>query len=96
MAWSINSAGRTSSWAINILHFDYEVLMGYTVLDLPSQLATLDLLLDVDKIARPQAQARIHRPGNARHGKDGRGPWTPSSGGGRGGCWKSPNTAVTT
>ncbi len=33
----------------NILHFDYEVLMGYTVLDLPSQLATLDLLLDVDK-----------------------------------------------
>ena len=34
----------------NILHFDYEVLMGYTVLDLPSQLATLDLLLDVDKI----------------------------------------------
>jgi hypothetical protein len=33
----------------NILHFDYEVLMGYTALDLPSQLATLDLMLDVEK-----------------------------------------------
>ena len=33
----------------NILHFDYEVLMGYTVLDLPSQLATLDLMLDIEK-----------------------------------------------
>ena len=33
----------------NILHFDYEVLMGYTVLDLPSQLLTLDLMLDIEK-----------------------------------------------
>ena len=48
-AWSINSAARNLVVGYNILHFDYEVLMGYTVLDLPSQLATLDLLLDVDK-----------------------------------------------
>jgi hypothetical protein len=34
----------------NILHFDYEVLMGYTALDLPSQLATLDLMIDVEKV----------------------------------------------
>ena len=32
----------------NILHFDYEVLMGYTVLDLPSQLATLDMMIDIE------------------------------------------------
>ena len=51
----------------NILHFDYEVLMGYTVLDLPSQLATLDLMLDIEKARpRPPAQARIHRAGHAR------------------------------
>ena len=33
----------------NILHFDYEVLMGYTILDLKSQLVTFDLLLDLEK-----------------------------------------------
>lgn len=34
----------------NILHFDYRVLMGYTVLDLPHCLPTLDLMLDVEKV----------------------------------------------
>ena len=48
----------------NILHFDYEVLMGYTVLDLPSQLSTLDLILDVEKSLRAQAQAGSPRPGH--------------------------------
>jgi DEAD/DEAH box helicase domain-containing protein len=33
----------------NILGFDYEVLMGYTILDLPHHLPTLDLLLEVEK-----------------------------------------------
>ena len=33
----------------NVLHFDYEVLMGYTILDLKSQLVTFDLLLDLEK-----------------------------------------------
>jgi hypothetical protein len=33
----------------NILRFDYEVLMGYTVLDLPHHLSTLDLMLDVER-----------------------------------------------
>src|ERR1700736_6302598 len=33
----------------NIVNFDYEVLMGYTILDLPHQLATLDLLVEVEK-----------------------------------------------
>ncbi|TSA29210.1 MAG: helicase [Verrucomicrobiaceae bacterium] len=33
----------------NILRFDYEVLMAYTVLDLPDQLRTLDLLIDIEK-----------------------------------------------
>lgn len=33
----------------NVLRFDYEVLMGYTILDLPSYLPTLDMLVDVEK-----------------------------------------------
>ena len=33
----------------NILNFDYEVLMGYTILDLPHQLRTLDILTEVEK-----------------------------------------------
>jgi len=35
----------------NVIRFDYEVLMGYTVLSLPEQLRTLDLLLDIEKSA---------------------------------------------
>src|SRR5580700_11598234 len=35
----------------NILNFDYEVLMGYTILDLPHQLRTLDILLEIEKAA---------------------------------------------
>ena len=34
----------------NHLGFDYEVLMGYTILDLPSLLPTLDLLLEAEKV----------------------------------------------
>src|SRR5258708_24832155 len=33
----------------NIMNFDFEVLMGYTLLDLPHQLRTLDLLIEVEK-----------------------------------------------
>jgi len=33
----------------NVINFDYEVLMGYTVLDLPHQCRTLDLLVDIEK-----------------------------------------------
>jgi hypothetical protein len=36
----------------NVVNFDYEVLMGYTILDLPLQLRTLDLLVEVEKLAR--------------------------------------------
>lgn len=32
----------------NIVNFDYEVLMGYTILDLKSQLVTLDMLTDLE------------------------------------------------
>ena len=32
----------------NVVNFDYQVLMGYTILDLPHQLRTLDLLLEVE------------------------------------------------
>ncbi len=79
----------------NILHFDYEVLMGYTVLDLPSQLATLDLLLDVDKALGHKLKLESIAQGTLGTGKTAEG-WTPSSGSGRGGCWKSRNTAVST
>ena len=33
----------------NVVSFDYEVLMGYTVLDLKSQIPTLDLMVEVEK-----------------------------------------------
>lgn len=32
----------------NVVNFDYEVLMGYTVLDLPHQCRTLDLMVDIE------------------------------------------------
>jgi DEAD/DEAH box helicase domain-containing protein len=35
----------------NVRRFDYEVLMGYTILDLPHHLPTLDLLEVVEKAA---------------------------------------------
>lgn len=35
----------------NVISFDYEVLMAYTILDLPQILPTLDLLLVIEKAA---------------------------------------------
>lgn len=32
----------------NVINFDYEVLMGYTILDLPHQCRTLDLLAEIE------------------------------------------------
>jgi hypothetical protein len=32
----------------NVINFDYEVLMGYTILDLPHQCRTLDLLVEIE------------------------------------------------
>lgn len=32
----------------NVVNFDYEVLMGYTILDLPHQCRTLDLMIDIE------------------------------------------------
>lgn len=34
----------------NHLHFDYPVLQGYTILDLPNQTVNLDMLVEVEKI----------------------------------------------
>ncbi|MFL6528237.1 MAG: ribonuclease H-like domain-containing protein [Chthoniobacterales bacterium] len=33
----------------NVLNFDYDVLMGYTILDLRAELPTVDLLLDLER-----------------------------------------------
>jgi RNase_H superfamily len=35
----------------NIVNFDYEVLMAYTILDLHHQLRTFDLLVEIEKVA---------------------------------------------
>jgi len=42
----------------NVVNFDYQVLMGYTVLDLPSQLRTLDLLVEIEQAigAKPKLE----------------------------------------
>lgn len=33
----------------NVISFDYEVLMAYTIMDLPSRCRTLDLLVEIEK-----------------------------------------------
>ena len=33
----------------NVINFDYEVLMGYTILDLPHQCRTLDMLVELEE-----------------------------------------------
>ena len=33
----------------NVINFDYEVLMGYTILDLPHQCRTLDMLVEIER-----------------------------------------------
>src|ERR1700756_3208635 len=33
----------------NVVNFDYEVLMGYTALDLPYNTRTLDMLVEIEK-----------------------------------------------
>src|SRR5215218_4511634 len=33
----------------NVVNFDYEVLMGYTILDLPDRCRTLDLLVELER-----------------------------------------------
>lgn len=57
----------------NILHFDYEVLMGYTVLDLPSQLATLDLIIDVEKSCGHRLKLESLAQGTLNAGKSAEG-----------------------
>ena len=34
----------------NVINFDYEVLMGYTIQDLPHLCHTLDMLVDIEKV----------------------------------------------
>ena len=34
----------------NTINFDYAVLMGYTILDLPHELRSLDLMVDIERI----------------------------------------------
>ncbi|MEM7698839.1 MAG: ribonuclease H-like domain-containing protein [Verrucomicrobiota bacterium] len=43
----------------NHIYFDYEVLMGYTILDLKQQTHNLDLMLDLEKVVehRPKLDA---------------------------------------
>ena len=78
----------------NVINFDYEVLMGYTVLDLPHYVRTLDLLVDIERRvgSKPKLET-LRRPRSALAK-----PLTasmPSNGGGSAGCSKSPSTVVT-
>ena len=57
----------------NIVHFDYEVLMGYTVLDLPSQLPTLDMILDVEKALGHKLKLESLAQGTLNAGKSAEG-----------------------
>ena len=45
----------------NVVNFDYQVLMGYTILDLPNQLRTLDLLVEIERLWVPGQGWKILR-----------------------------------
>jgi len=40
-----------ADWVVgfNVINFDFEVLMGYSILDLAAQVPTVDLLVDIEK-----------------------------------------------
>ena len=79
----------------NVLNFDYQVLMGYTVLDLIHELPTADLMIDVEKAsAIGSGSIRLRTPPSGC--KKPPSAWTQSAGGARGACWRSPNIAVST
>ncbi len=65
----------------NIVGFDYEVLMAYTILDLPHHLPTLDLLLEVEKSIGHRLKLEDVAQGTLGVGKSGRGALTPFAGG---------------
>ena len=69
----------------NILSFDYEVLMAYTILDLPHYLPTLDLLHHIERAAGHWYQLGGTGAGHARSGGICPRDLTPSVGGGKGG-----------
>ena len=78
----------------NVVNFDYEVLMGYTILDLPLQLRTLDLLVEESKRwheASPDWRTSPRRPSASAKRRTAS---TPSSGGEKNGSWRSPSTVA--
>ena len=79
----------------NIVSFDYEVLMGYTILDLPHQLRTLDLFLEIEKVAGNRL--KLDNIAQATLGV-GRQPTESmrSNGGAKRGSWRSQNIVALT
>lgn len=57
----------------NTLNFDYEVLMGYTVLDLRDRLSSLDLMVDVEKALGHRLKLDALAHGTFGYGKTGDG-----------------------
>jgi DEAD/DEAH box helicase domain-containing protein len=57
----------------NILHFDYEVLMGYTVLDLKDQLQTRDMMVDIEEKLGHRLKLESLAQGTLKIGKTGEG-----------------------
>ena len=57
----------------NHIYFDYQVLMGYTIADLPSQLSSLDLMIDIEEAcqSRPKLDAVAHGSLGARKTAEG-------------------------
>ena len=77
----------------NVVNFDYEVLMGYTILDLPLQLRTLDLLVEVEKVARSKPKLDNIAQAPSESAKR-RMASMRSSGGERNDSWRSPSTVA--
>jgi len=57
----------------NVLSFDYEVLHGYTIIDLKHQLNTLDLMVDVEKLIGHRLKLDALATGTLGVGKTGDG-----------------------
>jgi len=86
------SKPRVGFHAIN---FDYEVVVGYTVQDLPHLCHTLDLLVGIGK--PPGHRLGLDAVASASPGVGKRATVSmPSAGGAKASCWRSRNTAAST
>ena len=80
----------------NVLNFDYQVLMGYTILDLIAELQTADLMVDMEKRLGPSARVSTRSPTRRSAFRKPPPVSMRSAGGAKGGCSRSRSIAAST